>query len=143
MKQRTPNTGNANDGRRLGATTVEMAFALPILLTVLFAAIDCARLNMLRNSAENAVYEGCRSAIVPGATIGQVTAVTQKVLRAVGAVNSTVTVSPTPFDPNSRTVTVKVVIPLKDNSWVPAAMGSQRNMVKTCTMSRERTRRGF
>jgi Flp pilus assembly protein TadG len=117
-----------------------MALALPILLLVLLAAIDCARLNMLRNTAENAVYEGARRAIVPGASAAQARAAVQKVLHAVGASQATITVTPETITMNTKTVTVTVSLPLRDNAWLAAAAGADRTLTKTCTMTRERTK---
>jgi Flp pilus assembly protein TadG len=125
---------------RDGTVTVEMAFALPILFLVLFAAIDLARLNMIRNSAENAAYEGARRAILPGATPAQVKAAAETSLKAIGAVNPTITITPSNLDPAIRTVSVKIDIPLASNAWTAAAARTTKVLTKSCTMTRERTK---
>ncbi len=48
--------------------TVEFAICFPLLLLFFFAAFEFCRANMIRQTADNAAYEGARRAIVPGAT---------------------------------------------------------------------------
>jgi Flp pilus assembly protein TadG len=127
-----------NDTSRAGALTVEMAFALPILLLIVFSAVDFARLNMLRNSAENAAYEAARRAIVPGATATQASDAAKKVLKAVGASNCTVTITPATLTEDTTQVTVKVEIPLKNNAWLASAAKTTKVLTKSCTMTREK-----
>ncbi len=133
-------TTSQSSPERSGSVTVETALALPILFMIMFGAVDCARLNMLRNSTQNAAYEGARSAIVPGGTAADATAAAQKVLTAVGIKNPTITVSPSTITSTTDKVTVTVTVPLKDNSWSAAAAKTTKNLVRTCTMSVERTR---
>lgn len=123
---------------RAGALTVEMAFALPVLFLLVLGAVDFARLNMLRNSAENAAYEAARRAIVPGATATQASDAAKKVLKAVGASNYTVTVTPATLTEDTTTVTVKVEIPLKNNAWMASAAKTSKVLSKSCTMTREK-----
>ena len=135
-------TSNRRDTEsRVGSVTVETAIVLPVLFMIMFGAIDCARLNMLRNSTENAAYEGCRSAIVPGATATDASNAAKKVLNGVGVKNYTVTVSPTNITTSTDTVTVTITVPLKNNSWTAAAAKTTKNLVRSCTMSVEKTRR--
>ena len=128
-------------GDRTGSVTVETAIVLPILFTVMFAAVDCARLNMVRNTAQNAAYEGARNVITPGATANDATTVAQKVLNGVGIKNYTISVSPSTITTATDTVTVTITVPLKDNSWTAAASKTSKNLVRSCTMSIEKTRR--
>ncbi len=138
--QRQKQRKTAGDERR-GSVTVETAIVLPILFAIMFASVDCARLNMLRNSAQNAAYEGARNAIVPGATATNASAAANKVLSAVGVKNAIVTVSPSVITSETDTVTVTITVPLKDNSWMASSAKTTKNMVRTCTMSIEKTRR--
>jgi Flp pilus assembly protein TadG len=126
---------------RSGSVAVETAIVLPVLFMIMFAAIDCARLNMLRNSAQNAAYEGARNAITPGATSADATAAANKVLTSVGVKNYTITVSPTTITSATNSVTVTITVPLKNNSWTASAAQTTKNMVRSCTMTIEKTRR--
>ncbi|QDT52047.1 TadE-like protein [Caulifigura coniformis] len=126
---------------RSGGVTVETAIVLPVLFAIMFAAVDCARLNMIRNSAQNAAYEGARNAIVPGGTAADAKNAARKVLSGVGVRNFTVTVSPSVISSTSTRVTVTITVPLKDNSWMASSAKTTRNLIRSCTMSIERTRR--
>ena len=56
---------------RRGASLVEFAFTLPIILLIFFGFIELARANMIRNSAKNAAYMGARRAVIPGGTAAE------------------------------------------------------------------------
>ena len=43
--RKQPNTRGCGD--RTGSVTVETAIVLPVLFMVMFASVDCARLNMI------------------------------------------------------------------------------------------------
>ena len=124
-----------------GSVTVETAIVLPVLFAIMFAAVDCARLNMLRNSTQNAAYEGARNAITPGATAADAKAAAQKVLNGVGVKNYTVTITPSTILSTTDTVTVTVTVPLKDNSWMASSARTTKNLVRSCKMTIEKTRR--
>ena len=126
---------------RSGSVTVETAIVLPVLFAMLFAAIDCAKLNMLRNSAQNAAYEGARKAIVPGATATDAKDAAKKVLGAISVKNYTISVNPSTITSATNTVTVTITIPLKDNSWIASSAKTTKNLVRSCKMSVEKTRR--
>jgi Flp pilus assembly protein TadG len=128
-------------GDRNGSVTVETAIVLPIVFTFMFSAVDCARLNMLRNSAQNAAYEGVRNAITPGAVAADATTAATKVMTAAGAKNYTITVSPTTITSTTNTVTVTITVPLKNNSWLSAVANTSKNLVRSCTLNVEKTRK--
>ncbi len=126
---------------RAGSVTVETAIVLPVLFAIMFASVDCARLNMLRNSAQNAAYEGARNAIVPGASAADAKSAANKVLNAVGVKNYTVAVSPATITSTTDKVTVTITVPLKNNSWMASSAKTTKNLVRSCTMTIEKTRR--
>ena len=126
---------------RSGSVTVETAIVLPILFMVMFASVDCARLNMLRNSAQNAAYEGARNAITPGATAADATTAATKVMSVIGVKNYTIAVSPTLILSSTNKVTVTITVPLKDNSWMASSARTTKNLIRSCTMSVEKTKR--
>ena len=126
---------------RSGSVTVETAIVLPVVFAIMFAAVDCARLNMVRNSVQNAAYEGARNAITPGATATDAKDAAKKVLNGVGVKNYTITVSPSTITTSTDKVTVTIKVPLKDNSWTAAAAKTTKNLERSCTMTIEKTRR--
>src|SRR5215203_5049599 len=114
---------------RSGSVTVETAIVLPVVFAIMFGAVDCARLNMLRNSVQNAAYEGARNAITPGSTSTDAKNAANKVLNGVGVKNYTVTVSPSTILTSTASVTVTITVPLKDNSWMASSARTTKNLV--------------
>ena len=102
---------NATQGRR-GATAVEFALVVPILLLFVFGAFEFSRANMLRNTIENAAFEGARKGIIPGATAGEAQAAAEALLSSLHVNDSTVTVSPSPIVASTESITVTVTAPM-------------------------------
>ena len=98
--------------QRDGATTVEFAVVLPLLILFVFAALEFSRANMLRNTIENAAFEGARSGIVPGATSSDARTAAQDLLNMLRINDSTVTISPATIDDTTESVTVTVATPM-------------------------------
>ncbi len=97
---------------RQGAVTVEFAIAAPVLFMLVFAGVEFSRVNMIRNTIENAAYEGARSGVLPGATAANCAAVTQDLLDIVGVADSTITVNPPVILADTEDVTITVEIPM-------------------------------
>ena len=127
-------------GRR-GAAAVEFALTAPIVIVLMFACVEFSRLNMLRNSAGNAAYEGCRRGVVPGATAAQAKTMCEQVLQASNINSFTVTVSPSNIVSTTETVTVTANVTLAANSWIPAMFLPSANVVRSCALSREQVER--
>ncbi len=96
---------------RQGAVTVEFALAAPVLFMFVFASIEFSRVNMIRNTIENAAYEGARRGVLSGATAANCAAVTQDLLDIIGVADSTITVTPLVILANTQDVTVTVEVP--------------------------------
>lgn len=128
----------AQDERR-GATTVEMALALPILMTTLIGLVEFSRLNMLRNTIMNATYEGARTGALPGATATKVRTAAQIILDATNTHGTSITVTPETIQDSTVTITVTISAPLNDNAWITPYFAPGRTLTKTCTLTRERT----
>jgi Flp pilus assembly protein TadG len=123
---------------RRGAVTVEFAFCVPVLLLFFFGSIEFARVNMIRQTIENAVYEGCRRGVVPGATADDCRAAAQSVLNSVAAQGADITVSPAVIDDDSHEVTVSVSVPINSNSWVAPFFFRDTSVSGAMTLRRER-----
>jgi Flp pilus assembly protein TadG len=123
---------------RRGAVTVEFAFCVPVLLLFFFGSIEFARVNMIRQTIENAVYEGCRRGVVPGATADDCRAAAQSVLNGVAAQGADITVSPAVIDDDSHEVTVSVSVPINSNSWVAPFFFRDTSVSGAMTLRRER-----
>lgn len=122
---------------RSGATLVELALVAPILFVFMCTCFEFGRMTMMRASIANAAYEGARRASVPGSTASQATQAATSVVSASGISSSTVTVSPTVFDANTRDVTVTVSVRYTDNAWISGMFVGNATLQRSCTMSRE------
>jgi Flp pilus assembly protein TadG len=125
-------------GARTGAVVVEFAICAPILFLFFFAALEFGRVNMIRQSIENAVYEGSRRGIVPGATATDCRNSAQAVLNAISANNAQITVTPSVITPNTPEVTVAIIVPVNSNSWVTPFFFENKSLSGSMTLRRER-----
>jgi Flp pilus assembly protein TadG len=136
--------GNVHKRRRgsrrepSGVVVTEFAICAPILFFIFFAALEFSRVNMIRQSVENAVYEGSRRGIVPGATADDCRNAAQVVLNAISASDATVTVTPSVITQNTSSVTVEISVPLDSNSWVAPFFFRGRAVANSMTLNRER-----
>jgi len=123
--------------RRQGAAMVEFAIVAPILFLLFFASMEFCRVAMIRHTADNAVYEGCRVGIVPGATVAEVQNETQRILSSLGLNNASIAITPPAIDRDTEEVTVRVTVPLDDNSFVPNQFVAGRSVIRELTLRRE------
>jgi Flp pilus assembly protein TadG len=123
---------------RGGAVVVEFAICAPILFLFFFAALEFSRVNMIRQSVENAVYEGCRRGIVPGATADDCRNSALAVLNLVLVSGAEVTVTPAAITPSTSEVTVSISVPIDGNSWVVPFFFEGKSISNSMTLRRER-----
>ena len=122
---------------RTGAAMVEFAICAPLLFLLFFASMEFCRVAMIRHTADNAVYEGCRVGIIPGATNAEVVAEAQLILNSLALTNVGVNVTPAVIDKDTDEVTVRVTVPLDDNAWVPNQFVAGRTIDRQLTLRRE------
>jgi len=122
---------------RRGVTLVEFSLVAPIVFAMFFAAIEFSRVNMLRHSIESAAYEGCRRAIVPGATAEDAIDGATTILYAASAINATVDVEPANITRATKSVKVSVSVPLYQNTWVTPAFFGDTTITSSLEMRRE------
>lgn len=125
------------DKTRTGATIVEFALVVPLVLMLAFAAIEFARVVMIRHSVDNAVYESARLAIVPGGTAADARNETQRLFSVIGITDFLVEVVPPVLAPETPDVTVRVTVPLDSNSYFPQQFFAGRTIRRELTMRRE------
>lgn len=123
---------------RQGAVVVEFAICAPLLFFFFFAAMEFSRANMIRQSVENAVYEGSRRGIVPGATADDCRNAAQVVLNTVSVNDAQVTVVPSVITQDTSEVTVSITVPMNSNSWVAPLFFEGKNISNSMTLRRER-----
>ncbi len=127
----------SNSRVRRGAAMSEFAIVAPLLFLFFFAAFEFCRVAMIRHTADNAVYEGCRAGVIPGATTGEAEAEARRVLSTLGVTSANVAVTPTSINRDTEDVTVRVEVPLDENSFVPNQFVAGRSIVRELTMRRE------
>ncbi len=123
---------------RSAAVVVEFAICAPILFMFFFASLEFSRVNMIRQSIENAVYEGARRGIVPGATADDCRNSAQAVLNSIFARDATISVTPTVITKDTSEVTVAVTVPVNTNSWVIPRFFANKTISGSMTLKRER-----
>ena len=122
---------------RKGAALVEFAITLPILFTVLFAAIEFSRVNAIRHSVANAAYEGARRGVVPGATETDTQSAATAILTAVCVRDAVVTVNPSVITEDTSEITVTIDVPLNQNTWITPKFFRDDILTSSCTLTRE------
>lgn len=122
---------------RNGAALTEFAIVAPLLFLLFFAAFEFCRVAMIRHTADNAVYEGCRLGMIPGSTTGEAEAEARRVLSTLGVNHVNVAVTPQTFADDSASVTIRVEVPLDENSFVPNQFVAGRTIIRELTMRRE------
>ena len=133
MKPNRHNRGHV----RQGTTMLEFAVVAPLLFLCFFAAFEFCRVAMIRHTADNAVYEGCRKAIIPGGTSHEATNETRRIMNTLGVTDFKISVIPTHIEPTTREVTVRIEVPLNQNSFVPNQFVAGKDIVRELTLYRE------
>lgn len=116
---------------------IEFAIVAPLLFFFFFAAFEFCRVAMIRHTVDNAVYEGCRQAIIPGATTGAARTTAENVLGTLGLRGSTVTISPATIDNRTPEITMTIEVDLDANTFVPPQFTGGKKITRTLTMQRE------
>jgi Flp pilus assembly protein TadG len=123
--------------KRGGVTVVEFAVTAPVLLLFFLSAFEFCRVAMIRHTVDNAVYEGCREAIIPGGTAEDARRKAQEILATLAVDHATITVSPAAINDDTTEVTVTVDVPMDSNTFVPPQFTGGSRIERTLTMQRE------
>ena len=129
---------NKRRAARRGAVVVEMALCLPLLFFFFLTALEFSRVNMIRQTVENAVYEGSRRGVVPGATADDCRNAAQAVLDSVSANDADIDVEPSVLNDDVHEVTVSIDVPINSNSWVVPYFFQDRVITSSMTLRKER-----
>jgi len=127
---------------RRGAAVVEFALVAPVFFVMVLGMIEYGRLVMVQQILTNSSREGCRVAVLDGATTSQVTTQVSTYLSNASINGATVTVNPSP--PSSAgygaPVTVTVTISFNQVSWLPTPIFlNGRTLTARTAMRREST----
>jgi Flp pilus assembly protein TadG len=106
--------------RRRGTAAVEFAIIGPIVVMLVLAMIEFSRLMMVEEVLTNAAREGCRQAVLTGATTSDATTTVSNYLAGAGISGYTTTVSPDPSTAEAGTaITVTITVPYSSVTWLP------------------------
>ena len=110
---------------RRGSTLVEMSIVLPLIMLFFTMMFELCRVLMLQHTADTAAYEAARAVMVPGATSAEAHQVAQQMLDAAGLTQTTIEVTPDTIVEGTALISVRVDIPVNDNSWIaPTQLGN-------------------
>jgi hypothetical protein len=123
---------------RRGAVIVEFAITAPILLLLVFGAVEFSRANMLVNTASLAATEGARTGIVPGATAAEVRIAVQRELDVLGIKESTITLDPPVLSDADQSIGVAVQVPVNaKNGYMIPRFFLGKNVTKVAALRKE------
>lgn len=125
---------------RQGAVAVEFALTAGLAFLFFFAAFEFSRVAMIRGTVDNAIYEGARVGITPGATSSDVDKKVREILGFSLIRVADVRVQPSPIRFDSRTITVSVDVPLDRNTFSPAKFFRGKSIERSIQMRREADR---
>ena len=116
---------------------VEFAIVAPLLFFFFFAAFEFCRVSMIQHTVDNAAYEACRKAIIPGGTAGEASQKAEQILSTLGLNSVDVQVTPSVIQRDTEDITVRISVPLDDNTFVPNQFVGGKSVVRELTMRRE------
>jgi Flp pilus assembly protein TadG len=93
---------------RTGAAVVEFAIVANVVILLIMTCIEFARLNMVRNLAQDAAYFGARQAVVPGATSQEARDVADRIMSSMLSGGYIINVSDINSDSAEVAVTVAI-----------------------------------
>lgn len=99
--------------------------------------MEFSRVAMLRGTIDNAIYEGARVGIVPGATAGDVEKKVRDILGFSLVSVADISVQPNPILFDAPSIIVQVDLPLDKNTFSPARFLAGKSIVRSIQMKRE------
>ncbi len=136
MIKRTNHPPSHRQHRR-GATTVEFAYCLPILLAFVFGTLEFSRATQLQQSARLAAFEGARAGISLNAQTSDVQTAVSRVMSAISIANYTTTITPNPLTYSSTSISVTVSLDPSQNAWFTWFITSGHTITANVTLLRE------
>lgn len=124
---------------RKGAAMVEFALVANTMFLSIFTCMEFARLNLIRNTAQNAAYYGARAAMVSGATAQDAKDAANNLLDAIGVSGYTVTVNDgTALSSTTEQIIVKIDIVYGENAFFAPLLIPAQTYSTTARMKSER-----
>jgi Flp pilus assembly protein TadG len=123
--------------KRRGATAVEFAVCLPVLLAFVFGILEFSRVTQLQQSARLAAFEGARAGISLDAATSDVQSAVNRVMSAMSIANYTTTITPTQLAYSSTSISVTVALDPTKNAWFTWFVKSSNTISANVTLLRE------
>ena len=107
--------------KRRGASTVEFALVVPVMLTFTFGLIEMSRISMIKEAVVQASREGARVGVRPTASISDVETRIDEELAIMNITGANVEITPGTLDEAEPgdDVTIRITIPISEISLVP------------------------
>lgn len=123
---------------RFGSATVEMALSLPLLITLVFGAMEMANAVFLRQSMNMAAYEAAKVITRPGSNEALARTRCQEILTLRKVTSYTLTFSPavTSTTPKGTQVAVTLSLPATNLSYGPLRFLTGKTFTCTVVMVR-------
>ena len=108
--------GTSRRGTRRGVSFVESAFMIPILMSLIFGAIEFGSILHMRHTMLHAAREAARALAVQGGTTGQAVTVAETLLPNSDDLHFDIAATQPAVDDILRDVEVEISLPLKEAS---------------------------
>ncbi|MCA9118722.1 MAG: pilus assembly protein [Planctomycetaceae bacterium] len=125
--------------RRLGAAAVELAVCLPVMVIIVFGAIEASNAIYLKQEITSAAYEAARTVTASGGTQELGESRFHEVSKARHIDNATIAISPRvdALTPRGTLVTVAVSARANTNSYGPSLYDNVPALTSTVKMVRQ------
>ena len=123
---------------RIGAAAVEAAIAVPLVVTIVFGAIELSNAIFLRQSLNIAAYEAAKVVTRPGTNEPLARTRCAEIMNIRQVSNFTMSVSPTvtPTTPRGTAVTVTIMAPASNLSYGPVRFMTGKDLTVSVVMVR-------
>jgi hypothetical protein len=92
----------------------------------------------MQHTVDTAAYEGARRGMVPGVTAAEAHDAAEELIRAAGLKSASISITPTEIKEDTSLVTVRVAVPVPENSWVTPRWLAKFPVVSEVTLFCER-----
>lgn len=124
--------------KRRGTATAELAVCVPLLVALVFGAIETANIIFLKQALAVASYEAAQRASARGGTDTNAVDAAEAVLVTHGVTGGSITISPAVDNetPSGTIIEVTATAPLGGNTYIFEHFQGDTNLTTTTTMVR-------
>lgn len=124
---------------RTGAAAVELAVCLPVIVVLVFGALEGANVMFCRQAMVQAAYESCKHASRPDGTTSQADTLAREVLRArrINSANIAITPGNVATAAPGQEVRVQITVSTNQRTFTGLGLFSGRTIDVSATMQKE------